>query len=162
MADGCEHLGRVCAATQVSCDDTVGRHSCQHVLLALRRDDAAQHVMTLDDTLPGPFQTGQIDRGAFKLPIRVAAHIAQFERSTAADPIGLLDVSEWKGGKAVGWRCDARHDPACTGLEKLEQGRLMACEMRPVAVSEHTFLGADGQLTAIGRQFDTALPQILE
>jgi hypothetical protein len=82
------------AAGQVEPLDGVGGNRGEDPLPAVGLHHGAQHVVPLDQALPGPLQAEQIEIGGVDLQVDVSCHAAQLQAGAAADPVGLLEVGQ--------------------------------------------------------------------
>ncbi len=105
-------------AAQVEDLQVVGRHGLQDLLPAVGLHDGPQHVVAVDQTLPGPLRAGEIDAAGVELHVDMGGDLPQLEGAGAADPIGLLHVGEGERLMAVS---AVRHGPQ---QRRLFPGRL--------------------------------------
>jgi hypothetical protein len=79
----------------------------QNLLQSVVTDDGAQHLMTIDEFLPGGLQPSAINTGEVDLDVDVAADVAKFEIIGAPEPIGLLQIGK---GEWFVTGCRSRYD----------------------------------------------------
>ena len=68
----------------------------EHLLLASRQHDRAQHVVPVDQTLPRAIQSFEVQPGEIRFRVVVRRDVAHLERRAAADPVGFLHVGHGK------------------------------------------------------------------
>ena len=74
--------------------DPVRRQAGEDLLGAVGQDDGAQHVMTVDQPLPGALESLQVDGLPFELQVAMRGDVPEIESAGTADPVGLLDRSQ--------------------------------------------------------------------
>src|SRR5579871_182533 len=68
----------------------------QNLLLTIRQEDGAQHVMPINESAPRPAKADQIKVALFHFHVSMRRHLPKLERSASADPIRLLDIGHGK------------------------------------------------------------------
>ena len=92
LQPGSYRLGEL--AAQVKHRQLKRRHVLQDLLTPVGQHDHAQHVMTLDQLLPGPAKAHQVGADRLEFHVAVGGHIAHFEIFVPPDPIRLLHIGE--------------------------------------------------------------------
>ncbi|MNP20039.1 hypothetical protein D3C76_1125960 [compost metagenome] len=141
-----------CGAAQIGDGQRVMGHVGQDALRTLAGDHRAQHVVTLDQTVPCLFHPVWIEHWPAQFQVTVAGHVAVAKRRLAAQEVGVLHIGEREGRVVV--RRVGLDQRLLLYFEQVQDLLFVLAQLCQALGIEQALGRAEFQLSVLGPEFD--------